>query len=176
MTATAPNPLDDLLEAAKRLTGRERAQFLDLFLEIEDDSEDEEDDDTPISPEWMEEINRRVAELDAGLTKSIPAEEVMARAREMLRHPPVSPLASSLAYAMAYLSSAERESDSDADDDVKALESIASELSSMTTRERRSLQNAAQTAIEVELAAKSPNHSLVSGYRDVLEHLQQTEN
>ena len=77
---------------------------------------------------------------------------------------------------MAYLSSAERESDSDADEDVKALESIASELSSMTPREGRSLQNAAQTAIEVELAVKSPNHSLVSGYRDVLEHLQQTEN
>jgi hypothetical protein len=91
---------------------------------------------------------------------------------EMPQEDGMKSISSALAFAMAYLGTVGRESDTDEDNDVKALEDIAAELASMTRRERQSLQNAAQTAIEVELAAKSPNHSLVSGYRDVLEHLQ----
>lgn len=84
-------------------------------------------------------------------------------------------LSKALAYAIAFLDSAERESDSDADDDANALEGIVSFLTELTAAERQALQNAAQLAIRTEQQAEQPNYSLIQGYRSLIEHLAETE-
>ncbi len=87
MNATAISPVDSLLEAAKRLTNRECGEFLDRFLEMTHPVAEEEEDEQPLSPEWMAEIEQRIADDEAGLTKWYPLEEVLAQARESLKRP-----------------------------------------------------------------------------------------
>ncbi len=86
MNATALSPVDSLLEAAKRLTNREQGEFLDRFLDLNFDGDDS-DEEQPLSPEWMAEIERRIADDEAGLTQWHPLEEVLAEARESLKRP-----------------------------------------------------------------------------------------
>lgn len=85
MTATTTSPVDALIEAAKRLSHDERVAFFDRFSEVLD--EDDRNNESPLSPEWMEEIRRRVADDDAGLTNSYDLEDVLNEARESLKHP-----------------------------------------------------------------------------------------
>ena len=42
------------------------------------------DDDDEVSPEWLEEIRRRVKEVEDGTAKMVPHEEVMANVRARL--------------------------------------------------------------------------------------------
>ena len=84
-------------------------------------------------------------------------------------------LAKALAYAMAYLGTVARESDTDEDNDAEALESVAAELASITPSERKALQDAAKSAISIQEQSESPNYSLINGFNDVLEHLKETE-
>ena len=85
MTATTTSPVDSLIEAAKRLTRDERGEFFDRFTEVL--GEDESLPDSPLSAEWMDEIRRRGAEEDAGLTETFDLDEVLNEARESLKHP-----------------------------------------------------------------------------------------
>lgn len=87
MNATVISPVEELLEAAKRLTHEQRLDLYDL-LSVELDMESaSEDEGPPLSPEWMAEIERRIAEDDAGLTQWHPIEEVLAEGRESLKSP-----------------------------------------------------------------------------------------
>jgi hypothetical protein len=65
---------------------REQGEFLDRFLDLNFDGDDS-DEEQPLSPEWMAEIERRIADDEAGLTQWHPLEEVLAEARESLKRP-----------------------------------------------------------------------------------------
>jgi hypothetical protein len=86
MNAAVLSPVDTLLEAAKRLTDREQGEFLDRFLDLNYDGDDS-DQEQPLSPEWMAEIEQRIADDKAGLTTWHPLEDVIAEARESLKRP-----------------------------------------------------------------------------------------
>ncbi|MHB1176612.1 MAG: addiction module protein [Sulfuriferula sp.] len=69
--------LEELEEQALHLSPEERGQLIHrLIVSLEGTPED-----TPeaIAQAWDEEIARRVADMDAGRTQWIPAEEVFAR-------------------------------------------------------------------------------------------------
>ncbi|MBK8035842.1 MAG: addiction module protein [Verrucomicrobiaceae bacterium] len=86
MNAAVLSPVDSLLEAAKLLTGREQGEFLDRFLDLNYDGDDS-DDEQPLSPEWMTEIDRRVDEVEAGTATFREWQDVMQEARESLKRP-----------------------------------------------------------------------------------------
>jgi putative addiction module component (TIGR02574 family) len=67
--------VDRILDEALRLTPPERAQLLARLIESL------EDDEAPIAAEeweqaWAEEIRRRIADLEAGRSRTIPWEDV----------------------------------------------------------------------------------------------------
>ena len=71
--------LKEIESQALSLTPKERGELIHrLIVSLEGEPED-----TPeaIAKAWDEEIARRVADMDAGRTKWIPADEVMARLR-----------------------------------------------------------------------------------------------
>lgn len=71
--------LEELENQALQLTPEERGELIHrLIISLEGEPED-----TPeaIAKAWDEEIARRVADMDAGRTKWIPADEVMSRLR-----------------------------------------------------------------------------------------------
>lgn len=80
---SAPSAVDVLMEAAKLLSPQQRRDFFDRFTEGWDDKEAEEDE-SALSEEWMEEIQRRIAEDEAGQTIWTDASEVIRTARETL--------------------------------------------------------------------------------------------
>jgi hypothetical protein len=84
-TQSAPSAVDVLLEASKLLSPQQRKDFFDRFTEVWDDDKEEEEG-PPLSSEWMEEIQCRVAEDEAGLSVWTDAEEVLRKARESLSH------------------------------------------------------------------------------------------
>ena len=85
MTVDIPSPVDSLIEAAKRLTRDEQVDFFDRFVEVLGD--DEESQSNTLSPEWMAEVNRRIADDEAGLAEWIPAEDVLRALRASLKLP-----------------------------------------------------------------------------------------
>lgn len=71
--------LEELENKALQLSPQERGELIHrLIVSLEG-----EPDDTPeaIAKTWDEEIARRVADMDAGRAKWIPADEVMSRLR-----------------------------------------------------------------------------------------------
>lgn len=69
--------LKEIADQALRLTPKERGELIHrLIVSLESEA-----DDTPeaIAKAWDAEIARRVADMDAGKTVWIPAEEVFAR-------------------------------------------------------------------------------------------------
>lgn len=71
--------LKEIEDQALRLTPRERSELIHrLIVSLESEA-----DDTPeaIAQAWGEEIARRVADMEAGRTEWIPADEAMARLR-----------------------------------------------------------------------------------------------
>lgn len=81
MSATTLSAVDSLIEAAKRLSDRERGEFLDRLLDLDHDEEQ------PLSAEWTAEIERRIAEDEAGQTTWHSLEAVIAEARDTLNRP-----------------------------------------------------------------------------------------
>ena len=77
-----PMPPEDLEAEALRLPAPERGRLAARLLE----SLDADPGDTPesIAKAWDEEIARRVADMDAGLTESIPYEQVRKELRAMI--------------------------------------------------------------------------------------------
>ena len=69
--------LESVEAAALKLSADERAELIDRLLETLPPT-------PPLHPAWEVEIARRVAELDAGLVKAIPAETVFAELREQI--------------------------------------------------------------------------------------------
>ena len=71
--------LKEIEDQALSLTPKERGELIHRLIV----SLDGEPEDTPeaIAKAWDEEIARRVADMDAGITKWIPADEVMTRLR-----------------------------------------------------------------------------------------------
>jgi putative addiction module component (TIGR02574 family) len=65
--------LNDLRARIRSLSVVERAELLREFLAPESPF------DPAVEAEWLAEIERRVAEVDAGTVKLIPADEVFAR-------------------------------------------------------------------------------------------------
>ncbi|HNQ04604.1 MAG TPA: addiction module protein [Thiobacillaceae bacterium] len=75
--------LKDLAAQAMQLTPEERSQLAhQLILSLHEAS-----DDSPeaIARAWEEEIARRIADMDAGVTQWIPGEEVIAKMRAKIK-------------------------------------------------------------------------------------------
>jgi putative addiction module component (TIGR02574 family) len=68
--------VDEILTAAKQLPPEDRRLLVDELQE----TLPEEEGCLPLSPEWMAEIQRRAAELDAHPERAIPWEQVYERA------------------------------------------------------------------------------------------------
>ena len=75
-------PIQDIEAEALQLPPTERGRLIDRLMQ----SLEPEPEDTPenIAKAWDEEIARRIDEMDAGLTKSIPYEQVRAVLRAMI--------------------------------------------------------------------------------------------
>lgn len=74
-----PMTLKELYAETRQLPREQAAELMDLLL-VDTFSEP----DTAVEEAWGREIDRRLAELESGQVKGIPAEEVMARARKMV--------------------------------------------------------------------------------------------
>jgi putative addiction module component (TIGR02574 family) len=74
--------LEAVQTAALNLSAEERAELIELLIDTVLPA-------PPLHPAWEAEIALRVADLDAGLTQSIPAEQVFAQLRAMIEahHP-----------------------------------------------------------------------------------------
>ncbi len=77
-----PKPLHDIEAEALQLPLEERGRLAGRLLQ----SLEPELQDTPenIAKAWDEEIARRIEEMDAGLTESIPYEQVRAEMRALI--------------------------------------------------------------------------------------------
>lgn len=75
-----PTLIEELSARAKTLPPEDRARLAEEMLESL-----EQDPDSEIEVAWDREIERRVAEVEAGTAKLIPAEEVHAEARRLIR-------------------------------------------------------------------------------------------
>lgn len=70
-------PFKRLQSESMKLTASERADLADLlWASVAERSE--------VDAEWDAELARRVAAIDAGLTASVPADEVLAEARRII--------------------------------------------------------------------------------------------
>lgn len=75
----APMTLKELYAETRLLPREQAAELMDLLL-VDTFSEP----DPAVEEAWGREIDRRLAELESGKTKGIPAEEVMAKARKIV--------------------------------------------------------------------------------------------
>jgi len=64
----------ELFEEAMRLNAKERATLMRLLIDTLDSESEEGSEDA-----WRAEVDRRIAELDAGAVDTIPWEELRAR-------------------------------------------------------------------------------------------------
>lgn len=74
------NTLTELKEKAAKLSGAERAELALSLIESLDGSADAD-----VEEAWQREIERRVGEIERGKVKLIPADEVLAEARRLLK-------------------------------------------------------------------------------------------
>ena len=76
--------LETVEATALQLSAEERAELIERLIDTVLPA-------PPLHPAWEAEIARRVAELDAGLVESIPAEKVFAQLRAMIEaHEPMA--------------------------------------------------------------------------------------
>lgn len=71
--------VEELSQKAQALTPQERVQLAEELLATVQAS------DSEVEAAWDEEIRRRVAEIDSGTAKLVPAEEVFAELRRILK-------------------------------------------------------------------------------------------
>ena len=71
---------EELVQKARTLPPEERARLAEELL-----ASLHEDRGTEIEAAWDEEIRRRIAEIESGTVKLIPADEVFAEIRQMLK-------------------------------------------------------------------------------------------
>ena len=72
--------VDELSARAKALPAEDRARLAEELLESL-----QEESDADAGAAWDREIERRVAEIEAGAVRLVPAEEVHAEARRLFR-------------------------------------------------------------------------------------------
>jgi len=72
--------VDELSARAKALPAEDRARLAEELLESL-----QEESDADAEAAWDREIERRVAEIEAGAVRLVPAEEVHAEARRLFR-------------------------------------------------------------------------------------------
>ena len=68
-------PYEQVRDEALQLPLEDRSRLASRLLESLDDDDD-------VSPEWLEEIRRRVKEIKNGTAKMVPHDEVMSNVRE----------------------------------------------------------------------------------------------
>jgi len=68
---------DTVIAQALKLTSEERAELIERLADTFAPA-------PPLHPDWEAEIARRVAEMDAGGTSAIPAEQAMADLRALI--------------------------------------------------------------------------------------------
>ncbi|MGE0332415.1 MAG: addiction module protein [Ramlibacter sp.] len=73
------NLIDELSSKARTLPAADRVRLAEELLATVHESDDE------IEAAWDEEIRLRIADMDAGRAKLIPAEEVFAEVRRLLK-------------------------------------------------------------------------------------------
>lgn len=78
-TAEKLKPILASLSAEDRAT---LVEYIDSLDANGDEDEENEDSLGTLDPEYIAEINRRIADFEAGKTKPIPGEEVMRRLKE----------------------------------------------------------------------------------------------
>jgi putative addiction module component (TIGR02574 family) len=71
---------EELVKKARNLPPEDRARLAEELL-----ASLHEDGDSDIEAAWDEEIRRRIAEIESGTAKLVPAEEVFAEIRQMLK-------------------------------------------------------------------------------------------
>lgn len=71
--------VDELSEKARSLPPEERVRLAEELLATVQETSPE------VDAAWEEEIRRRIAEIDAGTAKLVPADEVIAEVRRLLR-------------------------------------------------------------------------------------------
>ena len=72
--------LQKIEDEALHLSKKERAQLIQrLVLSLDDPSEDE------LRSDWLLEARRRAEELDSGSVQAVPGDEVMKKARALIR-------------------------------------------------------------------------------------------
>ncbi len=71
------NLIDELSQKARGLSPAERVRLAEELLATVQETDEE------VEAAWDEEIKRRVAEIEAGTARLIPAEEVFARIRRL---------------------------------------------------------------------------------------------
>jgi putative addiction module component (TIGR02574 family) len=71
---------EELVQRARTLPPEDRARLAEELL-----ASLHEDGDAEIEAAWDEEIRRRITEIDSGTAKLIPADEVFAEIRQMLK-------------------------------------------------------------------------------------------
>ena len=74
-----PMTLKELYTESRQLPREQAAELIDLLL-VDAFSQP----DPVVDEAWGREIDRRLAELESGTVKGIPAEEVMAKARKLV--------------------------------------------------------------------------------------------
>jgi putative addiction module component (TIGR02574 family) len=73
------NLIDELSSKARALPAADRVRLAEELLATVHESDDD------IEAAWDEEIRLRIADIDAGTAKLIPAEEVFAEVRRLLK-------------------------------------------------------------------------------------------
>jgi putative addiction module component (TIGR02574 family) len=71
---------EELVQRARALPPEDRARLAEELL-----ASLSEDGDSELEAAWDEEIRQRIAEIESGTARLIPAEEVFAEIRQMLR-------------------------------------------------------------------------------------------
>jgi len=84
MIAIPALTVESFLEVSEQLPINDQYELLNRLSDRLHGGE-KDDDEGALSPEWMVEINRRIAEVEAGTAELIPAEQVLAELRAELR-------------------------------------------------------------------------------------------
>ena len=74
-----PSLIDELTSKARALPPADRVRLAEELLATVQERDEE------VEAAWDDEIQRRIAEIDAGTAKLIPAEEVFAEVRRLLK-------------------------------------------------------------------------------------------
>ena len=79
-------PVEVLEAEAMKLTPEERAPLADrLISSLSADADADADADAEIEEAWAVEVERRIAEIEAGRAPVVPAADAIARARDALK-------------------------------------------------------------------------------------------